>query len=38
LRTVFPKAAIVLQKDHHDEAVDARGFGGRSKTRREDPL
>src|SRR5215213_5970822 len=38
LHTIFPRAAIVLQKDHRGETVDARGFGGWSKTRREDPL
>ena len=37
LRTIFPKAAIVLQKDHRDEMVDVKA-GGRSKTRRENPL
>jgi hypothetical protein len=37
LRTNFLKAAIVLQKDHHDEMVDARA-GGRSKAKRENPL
>ena len=37
LRTIFPQVAIVLQKDHRDEMVDARA-GGRSKTRRENPL
>jgi hypothetical protein len=30
-------SAIVLQKDHHDEIVDARA-GGRSKTRGYNPL
>jgi len=34
----FPKTIIVLQKDLREEAVDARGFGGRSKTRDENPL
>ncbi len=37
LRTIFPKVAIVFQKDHRDEMVDARA-GGRSQTRRENPL
>ena len=38
LRTIFPRATIVLQKGVRDEAVDARGFGGRSKTRGDNPL
>jgi len=38
LRTIFPRAAIVLQKDVRDDAVDARGFRGRSKTRGDNPL
>jgi len=37
LRTIVPRAAIVLQKDHHDEIVDAEA-GSRSKMRRENPL
>src|SRR5215212_11140822 len=32
LRTIFPRAALALQRDHRGETVDARGFGERSKT------
>ena len=37
LLTICPKSAIVLKNDHRDEMVDAK-VGGRSKTRRENPL
>ena len=37
LRTIFSKVAIVFQKDHWDEMVDARA-GSRSKTRDDNPL
>jgi hypothetical protein len=38
LHTIFLKAALALQKDHRYEMVDARRFGGRSKTRGYNPL
>jgi hypothetical protein len=38
LRSIFPRAAIVLQKDHRDEMVDARVWRQVKDEARESPV
>jgi hypothetical protein len=38
MRTIFPRAALVLQKDVRIETVEPRGFGSRWKTKHENLL